>query len=158
MDSAVKMRARDFSLSESFDSNVRGKLVRATNNLFTTSAEIGNRTIVFNAAQFDEGMDIDPASAWEIEFTEKTPGNVTYGKSGSGNEMQVFSFVIESIKELISRYHPDALVFGSSKADGNRTSLYTRMLGRIKIPGYHVDDTESSNYTDMFRIVKDNIN
>lgn len=149
------MKASEFSLSESFDSNVQGKLVRATNDLFTTSAEIGNRTIVFNASQFDEGMDIEPTSAWEIEFTEKTPGNVTYSKSGSGNEMQVFSFVIESIKELVARYHPDALVFSSHKADGNRSSLYTRMLTRIKLPGYHVDNTESNNYTDLFRIVKD---
>ena len=149
------MKANEFSLSESFDSNVQGKLVRATNDLFTTSAKIGERTIVFNASQYNEGMDIDPISTWEIEFTEKTPGNVTYGKSGSGNELQVFSFVIESVKELISRYRPDALVFSSHKADGNRSSLYTRLINRIKLPGYHVDNIEYNDSTDVFRIVRD---
>ena len=145
------MKISDFSLIESFDSNVQGMLVRATNDLFTTKAEIGNRTIIFNASGFEE----DSKFKWEIEFTEKTTGNITYGKSGSGNEMQVFSFVIDSIKELISRYNPDEITFGSHKADNNRSSLYKRMATRIKLPGYHLADVESDSYTDIFSIVKD---
>ena len=137
-------------LDESFDSNVSGTLVRATNDLFTTKAIIGDRTIVFNASGFEE----DATYKWEIEFTEKTPGNTTYGKSGSGNELQVFSFVIESIKELISRYSPDEIIFGSHKADGNRSKLYKRMATRIKIPGYYLADIESDQFTDKFSIVK----
>lgn len=148
------MKAEEFVLSESFDSKVQGKLVRATSDLFTTKAVIGNREIVFNATQYMSG-ESNKDGTWEIEFTEKTPGNATYGKTGSGNEMQVFSFVIESIKELIARYSPAELTFGSHKEDGNRTGLYQRMLNRIKIPGYHAAETISGEYTDMFRIVRD---
>jgi hypothetical protein len=152
------MKASDFIISEAFDSNVQGKLVRATNDLFTTRATIGDRDIVFNASMYARG-NIDPAlpssEVWEIEFTERTPGNITYGKSGSGNEMQVFSFVIESIKALVARYNPQELEFHSHKADGNRTALYKRMLSRIKIPGYSADNIVSGNTSDIFRIVRD---
>jgi len=145
------MKISEFSLIESFDSNVQGKLVRATNDSFTTKADIGNRTIVFNASSFKQ----DEKDIWEIEFTEKTSGNITYGKTGSGNQMQVFSFVIDSLKELISRYSPDQIIFGSHKEDNNRTSLYKRMATKIKLSGYHLADIESDSYTDKFIIVKD---
>lgn len=141
-------------IDESFDSNVQGKLVRATADLFTTKAEIGGRTIVFNASVYIPN-EARVGDRWDIEFTEKTPGNVTYGKTGSGNEMQVFSFVIDSIKELVVRYKPAQIVFGSHKADNNRSSLYKRMVSKIKIPGYHLSDIESDSYTDTFIIVKD---
>lgn len=145
------MKASDFII-ESFDSDVQGSLVRATNDLFTTRATIGNRDIVFNASAYE---DKDNARVWEIEFTERSNGNMTYGKSGSGSEMQVFSFVLDSIKELVSRYHPDIIEFGSHKADGNRSSLYKRMAKRIQLPGYHLADIESGESTDVFRIIRD---
>lgn len=146
------MRASEISLSESFDSDIKGQLVRATPDLFTTEAVIGDRKIVFNASKYEDESD---ASIWEIEFIEKTPGNASYGKTGSGNQMQVFSFVIESIKELVSRYKPSVLEFGSHKADGNRSALYRRMLNRIKLPGYSLGDTLSDKHTDIFRLIRD---
>jgi hypothetical protein len=147
------MKASDF-VKESFDSQVQGKLVRATNDLFTTRATIGNRDIIFNATCYlpDEQR---KNGSWEIEFTEKTVGNTTYGKSGSGNEMQVFSFVIESIKELIARYTPLEIQFSSHKADGNRTKLYQRMAARIKLPGYKLMPIDSSGVDDHFTFTRD---
>lgn len=144
------MRIADI-VSESFDSNVQGKLVRATNDLFTTRATIGNRDIVFNAVSHDEDSNI-----WEIEFIEKGAHGSTYGKSGMGNEMQVFSFVIESAKELVARYKPYEIQFSSHKADGNRSTLYQRMINKIKIPGYTPASVMSGEHTDIFRIVRDN--
>lgn len=148
------MKAREL-VSEVFDSDVKGQLVRATNDLFTTKAEIGNRTIVFNASMYEKGMDAKPIKAWEIDFTERTPGNMSFDKTGSGNELQVFSFVLESIKELVARYAPDEIVFTSHKADGNRTSLYTRMAKRIKIPGYSMAPVSDGGPADVFTIVRD---
>lgn len=147
------MKASDF-ISESFDSEVQGKLVRATNDLFTTRATIGDRDIIFNAVchQPDEARQ---NGKWEIEFTEKGAHGSTYGKSGMGNEMQVFSFVIESTKELIARYAPAEIIFSSHKADGNRSGLYQRMLNRIKVPGYKPAPVTSGEHTDFFSIVRD---
>lgn len=149
------MRADEIIVQEVFDSNVQGKLVRATNDLFTTRAEIAGRSITFNASRYEQGMEPDAATVWEIEFTERTPGNLTYGKSGSGAELQVFAFVIESLKELISRYQPELIEFSSHKADGNRTSLYRRIGSKIKIPGYKLVHVDSSGTSDMFNIVRD---
>ena len=145
------MKIRDIILTEIFDSNVSGNLVRATSDLFTTEATIGNRKIVFNAAEFD-------GNKWEIEFIEKHQGSMSYSKTGSGSEMQVFSFVIESINELISRYHPDEITFSSHKADGNRTDLYKKIVRKIKVSGYHLSEIVAGQHADIFRIVRDDIN
>ena len=149
------MRATEF-LVEVFTSNVPGQVVRATSDLYTTKAIIGGRTIVFNSSQYD---DDEGKSGWEINFTEyeKNGTGTTFAKTGSGGELQVFSFVIESIKDLIARYHPDQLTFTSYKADENRTKLYQRMLNRIKVPGYHAAPLESGEYDDYFKIVKDDL-
>jgi hypothetical protein len=149
------MRATEF-ITEVFTSNVSSEVVRATSDLYTTKATIGGRVIVFNASQYD---DDEGKSVWEIDFTEyeKDGTGTTFRKTGSGNELQVFSFVIESIKDLISSYHPDQLTFTSHKADDNRTKLYQRMLNRIKVPGYHAAPIDSGEYDDYFKIVKDNL-
>jgi len=147
------MRLYDIKVDEAFDSEVKGDIVRATNNLFTTSASIGNRKIVFNASSYERGTEGE--AVWEIEFVEKKPGNTTYGKTGSGNEMQVFSFVINSVKELVARYNPAEIEFISSKDDGNRSALYTKLINRIKIPGYRPANIASDVYSDVFRIVRD---
>jgi hypothetical protein len=144
------MKIRDVILTEIFDSDVSSNLVRATSDLFTTEATIGDRKIVFNAAESD-------GNKWEIEFYEKHLGSMTYGKTGSGKEIQVFSFVIESINELISRYHPDEISFSSYKSDGNRTDLYKRILDKIKLNGYHLSRIVSGRFNDMFHIVRDDI-
>jgi hypothetical protein len=149
------MRATEF-ITEVFTSNVSSEVVRATSDLYTTKAMIGGRVIVFNASQYD---DDEGKSVWEIDFTEyeKDGTGTTFRKTGSGNELQVFSFVIESIKDLISSYHPDQLTFTSHKADDNRTKLYQRMLNRIKVPGYRAAPVDSGEYDDYFKIVKDNL-
>ena len=145
------MKIRDIILTEIFDSNVSGNLVRATSDLFTTEAIIGDRKIVFNASEFD-------GNKWEVDFIEKHQGSMSYSKTGSGSEMQVFSFVIDSIKELISRYHPDEISFSAHKAEGNRSSLYKRIVGKVKVPGYHLSEVVSGQHADIFHIVRDDIN
>ena len=151
------MRATEF-ITEVFTSNVSSEVVRATPDLYTTKATIGGRVIVFNAAQFENEHG---ESIWEIDFVEyeKNGIDATFGKTGSGSELQVFSFVIESIKDLIATYHPDELIFTSSKADKNRTKLYQRMMNRVKVPGYHAAPVYvSGEYADdYFKIVKDNL-
>lgn len=145
-------------ITESFDSVVQGQLVRATNDHFTTSAVIGDRKIIFNASSYESENNNTPITIWEVEFTEKSNGTgSTYGKSGSGNELQVFSFVIDSINALVARYAPAEITFDSHKADGNRTSLYRRIGNRIKIPGYHLADVAMGSVSDTFRIVRDGI-
>lgn len=141
---------RLIEITESLDSSVQGRLVRATNDMYTTEATIGARKIIFDGQSYNE----DGRTVWEIAFTEKTPGRTTTAKTGSGNEMQVFSFVIESIKDMISRYHPDEIQFSSSKTDENRTGLYKRLISRINLPGYALGGISASSSDDIFIIVR----
>jgi hypothetical protein len=141
-------------IRESFDSEVPYTVVRAGNDWFTTRANINGRMITFNAASYSTANGYN----WEIDFSEKSSqSGTTFAKTGNGGEMQVFSFVIASIKELIARYAPAAIEFASHKADGNRSKLYQRMLSRIPLPGYHVAATANSDESadDFFRIEKD---
>jgi hypothetical protein len=149
------MKASDF-ISESFNSDVAGKVVRKSNDLFVTQATIGNRDIKFTAASDSGPEKSDSLNNWEIDFreTSQTRGD-TYGKSGSGNELQVFSFIIESIKLFISMYAPDSISFTSDKSDRSRSTLYARMANRIKIPGYHVEQKPGSSGYDLFYILRD---
>jgi len=144
-------------ITETLDSSVKGELIRATNSFFSASSAIGDRKITFNATIYNPEN-----NSWEIEFIERTPKGPTYSPTGSGNGLQVFSFVVECVKEVISRYHPNEIVFNSHKADKGRSKLYTRMLDRMNklnaLPGYSFNPTTDINSTkssDVFRIVKD---
>lgn len=144
------MRAQEF-ITEAFDSSVDYTVVRASNELFTTKASIGGRDIIFNAQSNDESMDSEPNIVWEVVFYEKRPGNMTYGKSGSGGEMQVFSFVLDSLKELAARYSPETIRFSAHKEDGNRSTLYQRMIAKVAPKaGYKLSDVETGGADDIF--------
>jgi hypothetical protein len=153
-DEDLTLEQTEGMVDESFDSDVKGQLVRATDDLFTTKADIDGRTIVFNASAYPTGF--IPGIFWEVDFAEKTANNgVTFAKTGGGGQMKVFSFVIESIKELVARYKPDGIEFSSHKADINRSQLYQRMLKRIQIPGYHAEEMAPGSVDDHFTIVRD---
>jgi hypothetical protein len=142
------MKASDF-LTEAFNSNVKGKVVRRTADVFSTEALIGSRTIKFTASN-NHGN-------WEVAFHERMPTKgYTYSKTGSGSELQVFSFVIESLKTFVSIYSPETISFTSDKSDGNRSKLYNRLSKRVKLPGYHFEtDGQFSSGYDVFYIVRD---
>lgn len=145
------MKVIEIALIESFDSNIKARLTRNTPEKFTLEADIGGRKIVFNAGKF-AGLE---HNMWEIEFTERTPGNVTFGKSGKGSEMQVFSFVLDAIRELVSRHAPDEIQFTSDTADGNRTRLYKKLFAREAPAGYHLaSETKGTGY-DLFSFWRD---
>ena len=132
-------------LVEAFDSKIPYDVVRSSPELFTTKATIGDRAIIFNAAANEEGMGMEPEIVWEVDFYEKTPGNITFSKTGSGGEMQVFSFIIDSLKELAARHHPETIRFSSHKADMNRSKLYQRMIAKLAPGiGYHLADLKSA--------------
>lgn len=143
------MKATEFIISEAFDSDVKGKVIRQSNDVFATKATIGGREIKFQASNHH--------GDWDIAFVENQPEKgYTFSKTGSGNELQVFSFVLESLKLFISIYSPDSVSFTSDKSDRNRSRLYNRIASRVTIPGYRLetDDKFSSGY-DVFHIIRD---
>ena len=153
---------RFLGLSEAFDSSVQSEIVSQNSEEFTTSANIGNRTIIFQARNF--GKD-----GWYISFVEKGPKTRTwidkippktdresYKATGSGNQMQVFSFVIQSIRTLIESYDPERIVFTSMK-EGNRADLYAKMISRIQVPGYKLNAAATRENSDKKIFVIDKV-
>ena len=133
------------SVDEAFNTSVQPEIIAQNSEEFTTSAKIGNRTIIFHARDF--GWD-----GWYIDFTERGSKNrrpldwippktdrESYSATGSGNQMQVFSFVIQNIKTLVSLYDPPRIVFTAMK-EGNRADLYAKIISRVQIPGYKLNE------------------
>lgn len=142
------MRAKEF-IPEVFNTAVPGKIVRSSSDTFTTRATIGDRDIIFNTVFYSKAGE----TVAEVDFVEKVPGDTRFSKTQSGNEMAVFSFVLDSLKEMTARYHPELIEFSSWKADGNRTALYVRMVKRYApTVGYHLEDVISGTSDDHFVI------
>jgi len=135
-------------LDELLNSNVSGKVIKQTENVFITSAEIGNRTIRFSADSYGPEQ-------WEIAFLEQSSSKGdTFGTSGSGNELQVFSFIVESIKLFISMYAPAEIYFTSEPSEGSRSKLYARMIKKISVPGY-TNSVVPNTGNHHFQIIRD---
>ena len=143
------MKATEIIVSEAFNSDVKGKVIRKTNDIFATEATIGNRIIKFTAGNHHGN--------WDIAFIEsQSDKGYTFSKTGSGNELQVFSFVIESLKLFVSMYAPESVSFTSDKSDRNRSKLYNRIASRVELPGYHLEtDSKFSSGYDVFHIIRD---
>jgi hypothetical protein len=142
------MRATEF-ISEVFTKELDYKIAKATPDLFQTSMIIGGRKIIYSAVQSSWAMGI-----WEIVFEERNETGYHFGKTGSGNELDVFNFVIKSTKEFIDRYRPLEIVFTASKEDSNRSKLYTRLINRFPVQGYEFVGTNQDNRTDDEFVIK----
>jgi hypothetical protein len=130
-------------IKELLNKKVDYEVDKQTANTFSTSATIGGRIIKFVADRAD-------SDDWDIEFAEHTDENDrkgTYKLSGSGNELEVFAMIKDSILELIQRYHPARLIFTADKDNGSgkRGDTYERLIKRFKIPGYSYDRSEESH-------------
>jgi hypothetical protein len=143
------MRANEF-INESLDSKVDYSIDKSTpkyNDTFQTSATIGNRKVNFI------GMRSPKENSWDVVFSEHGEKGSYYNKTGSGNELQVFSFVIQSMKDFIDRYRPLEIVFTANKNDESRVSLYKRLIKRFSIPGYVFTGT-GDNYNETTFTIK----
>lgn len=140
-------------LNESLDSAYPYEIKRRYATFFSAFFETPNGRV---NVMFDKDIarEEDEASRWELVFTREViskeqPNDIAYttGKTGQGNELQVFATVLVIVQEFIQRYHPDIVEFTSDKEDGNRSSLYTRLVKRHLPKGYEVEYNEVSTAT-----------
>lgn len=131
-------------LNEILNKKIDYEVVRAVGTLFHTQATINDREIHFSAIDEEDG-------SWELSFGEKKAGGkVSYGKTGSGGELEVFSMVKASIEEFVQRYQPEQMHFTADK-DGDekgntRADVYERLMKRFKIPGYSFKRVKRDNH------------
>lgn len=146
-----KYNMRLYDIVESFDTSVKRTSSRTTSTGSTVSARIGNRNIVY-MAHILTGFENEKIAM--VEFFEKDINNTTssYDITGSGNQMQVFSFVIDCVKDTIIDFDPDEIKFTAVKSDGNRGRLYTKIASRI--PGYVLKNIDQGSIEELYTFVK----
>lgn len=71
---------------------------------------------------------------WVFDFVRDGDFDLT----GTGDSVRIFSTIIEIIKHFVKVRTPAAFVFGASKGEDSRVSLYSRLAKRVQIPGYEV--------------------
>jgi hypothetical protein len=147
----------DMLVQEILDKKIKYDVVKQNSTLFITRSTIGGRVITFTAL-----IDDDSAGCWEIAFSENQidalPHHRTFGTTGSGNELEVFSMVKDSILEFVSRYNPVKFYFTADKpvergGSNNRANLYDRLIKRFKIDGYS-NDREAEEHHDSFSFTR----
>lgn len=118
-------------------------------DLFVVNRKIGSRTIEFYSTKDSRGR-------WDIEFSDLDAKD-HWALSGKGSEVQVFAFIMASIKHLIKSKNPEIITFTSKKADSSRTPLYKRLMGRFK-DQYDLevsdDKDEGKNANDAFVLTR----
>jgi len=139
-------------LQEILNSKVKYTVTKETAKTFATQAEVGGRIIQFTAYN-------DGEQGWSIDFAEVvTKSNRTgpvFGRTGSGSELQVFSMIVDSLKELEARYHPTMITFTADK-DGDsdtRAKLYRRLADKY-FKGWKREEFNHGNTT-HFTYTKD---
>lgn len=90
---------------------------------------------------------------YEVEFSAGGFGPRFSNNNAMGSSsIQVFSTVINAIREFINRENPELLHFSGEKAD-NRVDLYNKLVNRfaqqIKDAGYSVKILDSNTKTDF---------
>jgi hypothetical protein len=144
------MRASEF-LIESLDTDIEYKVVDSDRKVFTTTAEIDGSVIVFEA-----GAGGIPGR-WSIVFYQynQFTGRFTYEKTGSGSELAIFSFVMKSLTEFLSKYKPYVVHFTADKAESSRVRLYSRMIKKYADRlGYTMSDAGQSPAVEKFRLTR----
>jgi hypothetical protein len=122
-------------LTELFKSTTHGgKRIRGDSRLFTIKKRIGDRDIMFSAS--------NSGTFWEVYFAEhRDDGTSTVDKTGSGNEIEVFNFIVSCFRELIEEEHPKRMLFSCAKEDESRVKLYQHMVNRFA-KGYEITQVE----------------
>ncbi len=118
-------------------------------NTFIVTKKIGDREIVFQCRKSE--------NVWDVFFLEVKNDNASFDATGSGDEIKVFSFVINSFRAFVEKRKPEVIEFTAKTDDKSRSKLYQRMLDRFAGDEYVV--AKKSNVgtvvkNDVFTLVR----
>lgn len=141
-------------LNEVLNSQIPYDIVTSTANKFVAVGHVGDRDIIVKG----DGSMLYHNSIWFVSFAEQKNGGETFNATNSGNELQVFSMVINALNDMVARNDPDRIRFTASKSEGvigdTRAKLYARLAQRYKPAGYTIKRIDSSS-EHIFELVKD---
>lgn len=137
-------------LQESLDSVYPFKIKRQTVSNFAAMFETPDGAVHVSITKSED--------IWELVFVREILSPLrgklvtTTAKTSQGNPLQVFATVIAIAKEFVDQYHPDTVEFTAEKEDGNRSSLYTRLIKRHLPEGYEVVADHKGDYRSIFTL------
>jgi hypothetical protein len=121
-------------LNELFDKEDHGGKVAVDRKngydpVFEVTKQIGGREITFTVEK-DLGVRYVISFSEDSEQTESGEKS-NHGLTGSGNEIEVMSFVMACMREFIQKFNPKAMEFSAFKTEQSRVQLYKRMIKRF---------------------------
>lgn len=157
-------------LLELFDDPAPFKVIAANDQQVVMQSTLSDKTVLkmtFSQVRHNR---------WKFAFTRHTvnPGVMnklrgavgmdpkvsagTYGKTGQGNQAEVFSTVVAALKQFYAQYDPLQLSFTADKGnegmDTSRASLYSTMVRRMfQRQQYDVKIDDAGGF-DQFTITK----
>jgi len=140
-------------ITEILSSTVPCEVVEENDEHFVTKAKIGGRWIYFATECLSKKQ-----KHWEAAFSQQVgKDDFDFGLTGSGNELEVFSMVKDSMLAFIKKYEPWTIDFIADKDGGKkknaRGNVYEKLVNRFKIPGYKME-RKSGASKDYFTLTK----
>jgi hypothetical protein len=133
-------------LNELFGSADHGAEVENSEHHFNVKKMIGDRLISFSADRSDR-------DDWEVSFAEWRGDKVSVDMTGSGNEIQVMSFVVACMRDFIKRRNPERIVFGSEFSDKSRSTVYHHLVKRFG-GDYELSPDDGEHGLDLFALTR----
>ena len=134
--------AREENINEMFNNPIPIRWIKTTNNNWKGEFVVSNpeeqKKYIINIIKLENEM------PWEIVFDLVQGKKKTQDITGTGDAIQVFSTVLNGIKQWMNKVNPDAFIL--SAREPSRQSLYRRMLQFLPKKTWEVEDLGTSFY------------
>ena len=134
------------------------KIAEQTKSFYQVEFTAGKREIRFIAQNESLEYGDEDDGEWMIEFGETTSdGSVAHGKTGSGNEFEVFATLKSILVDFIEKRNPTAILFSADKdKKNNRARVYAKMFQKNLPAGWHLekDETPVAHEPVFFKLVR----
>lgn len=141
-------------INELFDRPARWRLVKDTGNIIKYRSSINDKNLVVFFHR--HGISDDTSSKWEVSFT--VDGD--FSTTGGGDEIKVFSTVLDIMKDVIETKNPEELSFTAEKSldsdsSNSRIRLYSRLIKRFAVShGYQLVDKNDRGWKVVYKLVR----
>ena len=136
-------------INELFDKPARWQMTRDSRGAVDYQSNVNGKDLVVV-------FDIIASGTWEVIFTVDSELAVT--GEGDGDEMKVFSTVLDIMSDFIKNKDPEQLYFTAEKSPvygSSRIRLYNRLVKRFASSrGYMLKDKDDAGWKVSYTLVK----
>ena len=136
-------------INELFDKPARWQMTRDSRGAVDYQSNVNGKDLVVV-------FDIIASGTWEVIFTVDSELAVT--GEGDGDEMKVFSTVLDIMSDFIKNKDPEQLYFTAEKSPvygSSRIRLYNRLVKRFASSrGYRLKDKDDAGWKVSYTLVK----